>query len=208
MSTVQPLVLTVGTTDSLLMYCLQVIVALPRARELWGLHGLLLFCFHSQYFFKSTMCSYYIYSKMMFCNPQTICKSAQPCHLSWPRSFSLLLFFFIPLFLSLTISHYLPVIFFVSPSPSLYHPPHYEISPTSLYTFPSGISDPVGVQLAGWGQRVLSRWGLAPGEPAVRGGDQCCPVRSGWGPHHPPWAAGEPVCQPGSCLLPDGEREW
>ena len=70
----------------------------------------------------------------------------------------------------------------------------------------SGVSDPVGVSLAGWGQFLLPRWGLASGDPAIWGGYQRCPLRPGWGSRHSPRATWELVHQQGGCLLPDGEK--
>lgn len=74
-----------------------------------------------------------------------------------------------------------------------------------LLVTPSGISDPVGVSLAGRGQLLLSGWGLAPGHAAVRRRDQCCTLHPGRGTRHPPRAAGVSLREQGCCVLPRGE---
>lgn len=75
----------------------------------------------------------------------------------------------------------------------------------SSYYSHSGFSYPVSLSLAGRGQLLLPRWGLAAGNAAVQRGDQCCPLRSGWSPRHSIRVTGVPLCQQGCCLLPSGE---
>lgn len=111
------------TDHNPLISCPQVIVAFPRARELWGLHLSLSSRLTFTTFYQQCTCT----PTFTHRSPGIRCKFKLRFCAFCLASLSFPVFFFL--------SYFLPVdFFFMSPPASFYHPPHYSTSLWPLAT--------------------------------------------------------------------------